>query len=403
MPSDTRSLSISSEGKLAAAGDFRMLAVAWLTLFVIGTDLFVPSPLLPAISAEFGTDIATCGWIVSAFSLAYMIGAPYMGYIADHWNRRRMVIAGLCIFGCGNALSAVAGGFEALIAVRVMTGLAACAITPSIYAMVGSMAPPGRRASWLAITVSGLLTALSLGAPLATLAAAAYGWRFDFALIAGLSFLAILPNRLVWPALREPGPGTVRGPGSLALSMRLVATVMWSTALYGVYTYLGAGLVAAGADARTVAQVVVYYGLGAIAGTFTGGRLADRFGSCVMIRASLAGLGAALLGLCLLIDGGRLPSLLIGPAFGIVSALAQLFFPAQQAAFARDFPERRAAALAWNNSALFLGISLGATLGGVVFAHAGFPAVLGVGAVIGLAGAALIPVLFRDVRGMSRG
>jgi predicted MFS family arabinose efflux permease len=355
----------------------------------------VPSPLLPAISAEFGVGIAACGWIVSAFSLAYMVGAPLMGHIADRWNRRRMVIAGLCVFTGANALTAVAGSFAALLAVRVVAGFAACAVTPSIYAMVGSLAPPGRRASWLAICVSGLMLSLSAGTPIATMAGAAYGWRSVFAALACASLLLIVPNRLVWPAVREPGPGRTRGAENRALALRLVPTVLWSTALYAAYTYLGAGLVAAGADAETIAQVVVCYGLGALAGTLTGGRIADRFGTRTAVTLSLAGVAGSLLGLCLLMGGGVLSPALAGPAFGLVSVLAQIFFPAQQAALARDFPERRAAALAWNNSALFLGISLGAALGGTILAHAGYAAVLGTGAAIAVAGVVLIPVVFR--------
>jgi predicted MFS family arabinose efflux permease len=54
--------------------------------------------------------------------------------------------------------------------------------------------------------------------------------------------------------------------------------------------------------------------------------------------------------------------------------LAQLFFPAQQAGLARDFPTRRATMLAWNNSALFFGISLGALIGGAAVQRLGFAA-----------------------------
>ncbi|HEY1794652.1 MAG TPA: hypothetical protein VGG57_00900 [Stellaceae bacterium] len=64
------------------------------------------------------------------------------------------------------------------------------------------------------------------------------------------------------------------------------------------------------------------------------------------------------------------------------------------AALARDFAQRRAAALAWNNSALFLGISLGAARGGVTLDHAGYGAVLAAGAAIALAGCTLLPKLF---------
>lgn len=59
------------------------LAVAWLTLFVIGTDLFVVSPLLPTIAQRFSTTPPTAGWMVAVFSMCYAVGAPRF------WEPRR--------------------------------------------------------------------------------------------------------------------------------------------------------------------------------------------------------------------------------------------------------------------------------------------------------------------------
>ena len=98
--------------------------------------------------------------------------------------------------------------------------------------------------------------------------------------------------------------------------------------------------------------------------------------------ASLAGLGACFLLLRLALDAGTF----IEPALGISSAVAQLFFPAQQAGLANDFPNQRGTALAWNNSALFLGITLGSLIGGEAVAYGNFGANLTVSASIVLIG-----------------
>jgi len=45
------------------------LTVGWLTLFVVGTDLFIVSPLLPAIAAEFGLSAASAGLCATDLSL----------------------------------------------------------------------------------------------------------------------------------------------------------------------------------------------------------------------------------------------------------------------------------------------------------------------------------------------
>jgi len=78
--------------------------------------------------------------------------------------------------------------------------------------------------------------------------------------------------------------------------------------------------------------------------------------------------------------------MLVTFTLGAASAAAQLFFPAQQTGLADDFPAQRATVLAWNNSALFLGISLGSLVGGQAISHGGFAANLRVSAVIAIAG-----------------
>src|SRR5262245_30219168 len=59
------------------------LTAGWLTLFVIGTDLFVVSPLLPFVKDRYNVDVATAGWTVTAFALAYMVAAPWFGGLSD--------------------------------------------------------------------------------------------------------------------------------------------------------------------------------------------------------------------------------------------------------------------------------------------------------------------------------
>jgi predicted MFS family arabinose efflux permease len=77
---------------------------------------------------------------------------------------------------------------------------------------------------------------------------------------------------------------------------------------------------------------------------------------------------------------------LVEPILGLSSAMAQLFFPAQQAGLANDFPSRRSTALAWNNSALFLGISLGSLIGGEAVAFGNFNSNLTISASIAFLG-----------------
>jgi predicted MFS family arabinose efflux permease len=372
---------------LSAARPPAGLATGWLTVFIVGTDLFVVAPLLPLIAVDYRVSTALTGLSVTLFSLTYVIAAPLFGHLADTVGRRHVLTLCLTVFAAANLATGLAQSFAWLLLARFVAGGAAAGVAPSVYALVGTTAPPERRATWLSLVVSGLLLALTFGAPAAALAAGAYGWRTAFLGLGAASLAVVWANRIAWPE-GEAAPARQARPPPLkasAIAARLLPMLAWSTALYGMYTYLGAGLAASGSSTAATARIVVVYGAGAIAGLLVGGRLADRWGTRTTGRVGLAALFVALVLLRLAIGTGTL----IAAAFTVTSALAQVFFPAQQAGLVQDFPANRTAVLAWNNSILFLGIALGSLIGGQAMAWGGFETDLLVSAMVALIGAAL--------------
>lgn len=369
------------------------LACGWLTLLIVGTDLFIISPLLPSIAAEFERSAASTGLSVTVFSLTYLVSAPLIAQVADWIGQRRTLVACTLGFAAANLLTGVAPGFYSLLAARAAAGAAAAGVSPLVYAGVGDAAPPARRATWIAIAVSGLLLGLLIGAPAGTLVASDWGWRAPFLLLALLSLGLVAANRMVWPAnSQDSGTMAVALPvlNHATTAMRLLPTVLWATALYGVYTYLGVWLIGTGLSPSRVARAIGCYGAGALAGTLLGGHLADRFGTRATMLTSLGGLAACLSAL----GAGAGTGWTVDGMLLMTSVFAQLFFPAQQARLARQFPRRRAFILALNNSALFLGISAGSLIGGEAMARAGIGADAAIGAVI--ACVALIVVATSD-------
>src|SRR5215472_15335677 len=55
------------------------LAAAWLTMFLVGTELFVFSPLLLLLAADYQVSAGVAGLVVTIFSLTYMSCAPLLG------------------------------------------------------------------------------------------------------------------------------------------------------------------------------------------------------------------------------------------------------------------------------------------------------------------------------------
>src|SRR5580700_638508 len=281
----------------ATAGAFAQVAIAWLTMFVVGSDLFVVSPLLPLISADYAVPPAAAGLSVTVFAVAYMLSAPALGHLADRVGRGQVLTCCLCAFGAANLLTAIAGNFTWLLATRIAAGAAAAGVSPSIYALAGNRAPPERRATRLAIVVSGLLMSLSFGTPMGLLIAASLGWPIVFAALAALSLVLAWANNRVWHDLSADKSDAAL-PHRLTptvLAGRLAPTVLWSAALYAMYTYLGEGLSAFGYSAEQIAEAILFYGCGAVAGTLIGGRVADRLGASMTISIALSGFSSCLI------------------------------------------------------------------------------------------------------------
>src|SRR5262249_61221922 len=133
------------------------LAVAWFTMFVVGTDLFVVSPLLPLIAEQFALPPAAAGLSVTVFSATYVVVAPFLGQIADRIGRRRMLSCCLVGFAAANLMTAAAPSFAWLLAARIIAGAMTAGVSPSGYALVGDRAQPARRAARGAAGVSAVL------------------------------------------------------------------------------------------------------------------------------------------------------------------------------------------------------------------------------------------------------
>jgi predicted MFS family arabinose efflux permease len=379
-------------------------AAGWLTLFLIGTDLFVMSPLLPSITREFGVPAADGGWAVTTFAAAYLVGGPSFGSLADRTSRSRVLGIGLAVFALANLATALAGSFAVLLGVRALAGLAASGVTPSVYALVGSAAPPAKRATWLAVVTSGLLTALITGAPAGTLMADVVGWRGVFVVMAIASVLilgfiwasALRPRR---PAVEASGPQAEPAataapppvtpppaPVSTPLRLRAVSvTTLWALAVYGIYTYLGTILTnIAHLTSGMLAAALACFGLGAIAGNLAGGRLTDRWGGRTVSIVSLSALAVLDTVLGLTFDAPTAVLLLVLAA---VALAAYPYFSAQQARLIAYQPAGSGLLIAWNNSAMYAGILIGSAVGGRVLTHLGAPALAFAAAAVAALGA----------------
>ncbi|WP_037607024.1 MFS transporter [Streptacidiphilus rugosus] len=376
------------------------IGLAWVTQFLVGTDLFVVSPLLPELSRAFHVSTSQVGLTVTAFSLAYVVAAPLLGRVADRTDRRLVLVAALALFSAANIGTALAPNFATLIVMRVVAGVAGAATGPTVYTLTSLRARPERRGQVLAVVGSGLLTALWVGAPLGALLGTHIGWRQVFVVLACATAVLTVPHLRAWPPTGPPEAGAPApqhaSPDVGAFRDTLLAvavTTCWALAVYALYTFLAVACESHG-HGGDVPLLLVAYGVGAVVGGLTGGRAADRLGAARVVTATL--LGTAFLEvLVALAFPGTLALIVTLAPFALV---AYAMFPAQQRRLVDRFPDAATTMLSWNNSALFVGLSLAGFVGGPVLHRFGYPTLL-----ISAAAFAVVAAVLSRLGGRPRG
>lgn len=342
------------------------LLTGWLTLFIIGTDLFVISPLLPFIAEEYEIAPAVAGWIVTVFSLMYAISAPLFGWLSDHKGRRLFIVFGLLSFCLSNFLTAISPTFTMLIISRIFAGLSVASITPLIYAIIGDTALPERRGTWLSVVVSGHLMALWAGAPIGTLLEQFLGWRSIFISLATIAALLSILNFRVWASINKVHSTEAQTKGNAIRIISAVSvTTFWAIAMYALYVFLGTGLVLYNHfSSSELAASISAYGIGAVIGSLSSGRATDKIGARMVSRFSTA----MLIGILALLGFFFSSETLVYFLLFLWALIGYTSFTSYQARLAEEFPEARGMSLALNNTALYIGITLGSILGSFVIA-----------------------------------
>ena len=258
-----------------------LLALA-LAAFAIGTTEFVIMGLLPTIAADLGVDLPDAGLLVTGYALGVAFGAPPLAAVAARVQPHRALTALMLIFVMGNLVCALAPGYGALMAGRIVASL-----THGAFFGVGSMVaaglvPPNKRAAAIALMFSGLTLANVLGVPGGAWIGTHAGWRATFWVVCGLGLASLAGVWKLVPRQIEATAAGASGHWSILKRPRfLAALLLTATGFGGIFAALTfvAPLLheAAGFSTAQVNATLVVFGLGLTLGNVVGGWLSDRW------------------------------------------------------------------------------------------------------------------------------
>ena len=153
------------------------------------------------IAEEFGWPRAEFSLAIAIQNLAWGIGQPIFGAIAERWGDRRAIVLGALCYAGGLLLSAgaVTPLQHQLLEILVGFGIAGTGFGV-ILAVVGRAASNENRSIALGITTAAGSAGQVIGAPVAEILLSQYPWQTVFVIFA----VVILAAMLVMPMLRAP-------------------------------------------------------------------------------------------------------------------------------------------------------------------------------------------------------
>lgn len=171
----------------------RTLVFLCLAGVLVVSQLYAVIPLLGEIARSWSTTPSAAGWTVTTFGLGYAVGFLVFGPLADRFDRRGLLVAGLAATAATTAVVAFTSTLAWGSAARALQGLTAATFAPAAFAYVAQHLHPSRRIVSISWLTSFFIASAVLGQLLSQVLAAFGGWRAVFAVsAAGLAGCAVL-------------------------------------------------------------------------------------------------------------------------------------------------------------------------------------------------------------------
>lgn len=188
---------------LTRGQSWALVLAATFTMTISYIDRQALAVLAPTITRELRLSETQYGLLASAFSLAYLIGAPLAGRWIDRVGARRGLLAAVLVWTVASALHALAPGFGALVVFRVLLGFAESPSFPGASQVVHRALPPAERPRGVGVLFTGSSIGSMIAPPIAVALLGVFGWRGAL-LVSALSGLVWVP---LWMGVAWRSPG----------------------------------------------------------------------------------------------------------------------------------------------------------------------------------------------------
>ena len=222
---------MSGEGRLTP--EVRAVAIVVIVGAVMSIlDTTIVNVALQTLSRELHAPLSTIQWVSTAYLLSLATVIPLTGWAAERFGPKRVWMWAVAAFATTSALCGAAWNAEALIAFRVLQGIAGGMIMPIGMITLAQAAGPERMGRVMSVVGVPMLLAPVLGPVLGGLIIDSLSWRWIFFVNLPIGAIGLFLAARLMPAERAEG----RGGGTASLDRRGLALLSPGVALvvYGL-------------------------------------------------------------------------------------------------------------------------------------------------------------------------
>ncbi len=211
------------------------LIVIDLCLLAVTMDNTILNVALPTIARNLSASGSQLQWMVDAYIVVFAGLLLTAGTLGDRLGRRRMLLAGLGIFGLASASTLFVQTADQLIGIRGLMGVGGALMMPATLSLITNFFPANERpraiATWAAVSGLGMVIGPIFGGALLD----SFGWNSVFMVNVPVAAIGILGALALMPESRDPRPGRLDPIGALLSIVGLAVLV------YGIIEAPGPG------------------------------------------------------------------------------------------------------------------------------------------------------------------
>ncbi len=388
-----------SSSNVSSDGSANWGAVVALSLgaFALVASEFMPVSLLTPIASDLVITEGQAGQAISVSGAFAVLTSLMLTTITRNMDRKVVLLALIALMLASGTLAALAPNFIVFLIGRAVIGIAIGGFWSMSAAIAMRLVPEQSVPRALAIFNGGNALATVIAAPMGSLLGGFFGWRMAFlclAPVAAITFLWLLLSLPRMAALPRGRSGNLFGLlKSPVVSLGMLATALFFAGQFALFTYLRPFLESVtGVAVSDLTTMLLLLGIAGFVGTAVIGKPLERSLYAVLIfwplLLGIFGLGLILFGHSLIGTG----ALMIGWGFFATSAPVGYW-----TWLARTLPDDAEAGGGLMVAIIQLSITLGATIGGLLYDVGGYVVAFASGVILlGLSGGVALITKWRS-------